>query len=157
MEKKLLLQLTHFPLVLCCCKIAPCSTLTLPPTPSNFRLLQAMSCGSRLTAYGCCATWVCPEVIATCPLISAQMVCIFKSAFFTRLKCFHPFLSFSLLCFPSTFQHVASKPLCKLVFAQSDVSPAEYTFLTGSTKEAPCRIFITDKLAGSRSYKGRGH
>lgn len=150
MEKKLLLQLTHFLLALCCCcKIALCSTSTLPPTLSNFRSLQATSRGSRLTACDCCATSVCPEVIATCPLLSVQMVCIFKSAFFTRLNCFHPFLSFSLLCFPSTFQHVASKPLRKLDFAQSDVSPAEYTLLTGSAKEASCRIFLTEKLAGS--------
>lgn len=61
------------------------------------------------------------------------------------------------MCFPSTFQHVASKPLCKLVFAQSDVSPAEYTFLTGSAMEASCMIFLADKLAGSQSHKGRGH
>lgn len=142
-KKKLLLQVTHFPVAFCCCKIVPCSTSTLPPpSTSNFKSLQAMSCGSLLSVYDCCATQVCPQVIATCPLISVQMFCIFKAAFFACLNCFHPFLSFSLLCFPSTFQHVASKPLCKLVFAQSDVSPAEYTFLRGSAKEASFRIFF---------------
>lgn len=32
-KKKLLLQVTHFPVAFCCCKIVPCSTSTLPPPP----------------------------------------------------------------------------------------------------------------------------
>lgn len=40
-KKKLLLQVTHFPVAFCCCKIVPCSTPTLhPPLPilNHYRL-----------------------------------------------------------------------------------------------------------------------